>query len=92
MNTVSDFNLSARCTYEKLQGIEPDLFSTAGGRDDDTRRVLARDIPAAKAAATQLISRHYISQCLFTFAEIGVADAIGGEELTPTAIAVKLEK
>lgn len=69
----------------------PALSAAADGIREELRQVHARDIPAAKVAATQLIFRHYASQCLFTFAEIGAADAMGGEELTPMDIAVKIK-
>lgn len=59
--------------------------------DEENRRVKSGDIPKAVSDLFDLSLRHYMSQCLYTFVKIGAANAIAGDQLTPAAIAAKLD-
>lgn len=57
----------------------------------DPRKLDGPVIPPAMQVLYRLTSRHYVSQCLYTFVKIGVPDAMGGEVLTPPEIATRLK-
>lgn len=67
------------------------MSSTTAEIAEDSRRVSPEELGPTIGAVFQLASRHYISQCLYTFAKIGAANAIGIDELTPAEIAARLE-
>jgi len=57
----------------------------------DPRKVDGPGIHPALEVLSRLATRHCVSQCLYTFVKIGVPDAMGGEVLTPSEIAMRLK-